>query len=101
MDILDRFAVAGILLERVVRQARQDLVSWDSRLVLPAAEYFFLEPADGDARDVRTFAGLCAATTINADAAAKAIFAGLKPRQKKRIHGLLRRAGYNVRLYAS
>lgn len=82
----------------VVKQAKLDLVSPDDRLALLAARYFFFEPRKGDDRDIRTFAGLCAVTSINAEAAAEAIFRKLSPDQKRRICILLKHAGYNVRL---
>lgn len=86
----------GNLWAAVVRQAKKDLVSRDGRLALTAAEYFFLE--DHNRFNIRTFAGVCAVVgIINADSAAKKIFRGLKPCQQRRVCGLLRDAGYNIR----
>ncbi len=96
MNLLDEISAAGDLWVKVVEQAMKDLVSWNTHLALMAARYFFLEPVESDRKDIKTFAGLCAATGINADAAAKTVFAGLKPLQQERIYNLLKGAGYNV-----
>src|SRR3989344_7665229 len=75
----DPFSAAEVALwVRVVEQAKKDLVSWNTNLALKAARYFFLEPVESDRHNIRTFAGLCAATGINADAAAKMVFTGLQ-----------------------
>lgn len=80
----------------VVKQAKKDLVLQNNRFALMAARYFFLEPVESDRHNIKTFAGLCAATDVNADTAAKAVFEGLKPWQRERIYGLLKRDGYTV-----
>ena len=84
----------GNLWSEVIKQVKQDLVSPDTRNALLAAKYFFFEPVAGDERDIRTFAGLCAATTINADVAARAVFGALEPRQQERILRLLKDTGF-------
>lgn len=94
MEILDQFSAAGNLWVAVIKQAKKDLVLGNTRNALIAARYFFLEPVDSDFRDIKTFAGLCAATRINVDAAAKAIFTELKPNQQERILNLLKNDGY-------
>ena len=73
----------GNLWGEVIKRAKQDLVSQSNRNAFLAAEYFFFEPVNGDDRNIRTFAGLCAATNINADAAARAIFGALKPQNSR------------------
>ena len=97
MNTVDQFAAAGTLWVAVIKQAKQELVSSDDRRACLAAEYFFLAPGKGVDRDMRKFAGLCAATKINADAAAKAIFDELKPKQKERVLILMRNDGNDVR----
>ena len=77
------------LAESMIKQAKNDLISQDERLVLRAAKYFFLEPTQGDYDDLMRFAGLCVATGINSDAAAKAIFDELLSHQQERIRSLL------------
>ena len=96
MNLLDEISAAGDLWVKVVEQAMKDLVSYNTNLAVRAARYFFREPVESDRHNIKTFAGLCAATGINADAAAKAVFTGLKSWQQERIYGLLKRAGYNV-----
>lgn len=81
----------------MIEQAKKELTSGDDYLAMRAAMYFFLEPVQSDNDNLRTFAGLCTATQINADAAAIAIFDNLKSHQKRRIRSLLQNAGYNVR----
>ena len=78
----------------MIKQAKNDLISEDKRLVLRAAKYFFLKPTQGDYDDLMRFAGLCAATRINSDAAAKTIFDELLPHQQECIRSLLRHRGY-------
>mgnify|MGYP001563236985 CR=1 FL=1 len=82
------------LAESMIKQAKNDLISQDNYLVLRAAMYFFLKPAQSDNDNLRTFAGLCAATGINSDAAAKAIFDELLSHQQERIRSLLQDEGY-------
>ncbi len=94
MEMLNQPSVAGNLWASVVKHAKQDLVLPDLRNALSAARYFFLDPTTGDDSDIRTFAGLCDATRINADAAARAIFNELEPHQQKRILHLLQEVGY-------
>jgi len=83
----------------MIEQAKNDLVSEDDYLAMRAAIYFFLEPVQSDNDNLRTFAGLCGATQINANAAAVAIFNNLKSHQKKRVRSLLQNAGYNVQSF--
>lgn len=94
MNVADQFSAAGSLWVGVVKQAKRDLVLNDTRNASLAAKYFFLEPADGDDGDIKTFAGLCAATRINANSAAKAIFSELNPDQQERVRNLLRDVGF-------
>ena len=84
------------LAEAMIKQVKNDLISQDEYLVLRAAKYFFLKPTQGDYDDLMRFAGLCAATEIDSDAAAKAIFDELAPHQQECIRSLLQNAGYHV-----
>ena len=84
----------GNLWAAVVRSGIEDLASCKRYFAANATEYFFLEPVAGDEKNIRTFTGLCVVTGINADTAAKAIFAKLTPRQQKRVLLLLKRACY-------
>ena len=80
----------------LIQQAKKDLKSEDSYDALRAAKYFFLKPTEEDSGDLKTFAGLCLATNIDADAGAKAIFDELSPCQQTRIRLLLQDAGYKT-----
>ena len=82
------------LAEAMIKQAKNDLISEDEHLVLRAAKYFFLKPTQRDYDDLMRFAGLCVATGINSDAAAKAIFDQLPSHQQECIRKLLRHGGY-------
>ncbi len=84
------------LAEAMIKQAKNDLISEDERLVLRAAKYFFLKPTQDDYDDLMKFAGLCAATEINSDVAVKAIFDELLPHQQEHIRSLLQHEGYHV-----
>lgn len=90
---LDQFL---LLAASLIEQGKKDLVSEDDYIVLKSAKYFFLKPAQGDDGDLKKFAGLCMATGIDADAAAKAIFDELLPYQQKSIRSLLRSTGYGA-----
>lgn len=89
------------LAEAMIKQAKNDLISEDERLAIQAAKYFFLEPTQGDEDDLKRFAGLCTATGINANAAAKTIFSELLPHQQEQICDLLQNAGYHIKLKKS
>ncbi|MDP3778480.1 MAG: hypothetical protein Q8R30_00330 [bacterium] len=92
--VADQFSC---LAASLIKQAKQDLTSEDDYLAVRAALYFFLDPAPCDNDDLKRFAGLCAATKINAEAAAKSIFNELSACQQNRIRSLLRNAGYSVK----
>lgn len=107
-ELINQFSAAGVLWVRVVEQAMSDLclrgtlvrgkLVLDTRAVINAARYFFLEPQPVDFINIKTFTGLCTATGINHEVAAQAIWRKLEPHHKRRVLMLLRDDGLNVNL---